>query len=166
MESVGIYFQLANIFVAVMFLISLGGCVVPVLPGPLLLGVTIVVYKLIFPEAMGWGGALFCLGVGVLSQVVDFITSWIGAKKFGATWRGGVGAVVGAILALFVPPQFITIFIFPFLGALVFEFLAGANFKTSAKAGVGAFLGGLVGMFFKFISCSVIFAVFLYSVIF
>ncbi len=162
MEASDIYFQLGTAFVILTFVIALFGCVLPIIPGVLLLSAMVFLHKLVFPDGISWACVAICVGIGLLSQVVDFALSWFGAKKFGATWRGGLGAIVGAVIALFVPPQFITILILPFFGALIFELLGGADFRVSMKAGFGAFLGGILAMFFKLFSCAAILGVFLF----
>ena len=54
----------------------------------------------------------------ILSLVLDFLASVVGAKKLGATWRGMLGAVVGATVGLFFSlPGLI---LGPLLGAFLF----------------------------------------------
>ena len=87
----------------------------------------------------------------MMLYVVDFLMSWVGAKKFGATWKGALGAFVGAIVGIFIPPPLLWIFIGPLVGAFAFEFLGGAGLKVSTKAGLGAFIGTVLASVFKFI---------------
>ena len=88
---------------------------------------------------------------GLLRLGVDYLASVIGARKLGATWRGMLGAVVGALIGiLFSLPGII---LGPFLGALLFEFLGGRDVREAALAGAGAMLGIFVGALGK-VACS------------
>lgn len=77
--------------------------------------------------------------------------SWLGAKKFGATWRGGLGAFIGVFVGIFLPPPIFWIFVAPLAGAFLGEWLGGANLRESGKAGLGAFVGALVASMIKFL---------------
>ncbi|MBE6414579.1 MAG: DUF456 domain-containing protein [Verrucomicrobiaceae bacterium] len=153
MEFNDIYLYTLNMAVVVVFIGALIGCVIPVIPGPTMLAVMVLIHKLCFSEILPWGVVVFCAIIACLTQVGDFLLSWLGAKKYGATWRGAVGAVIGSVVAIFIPPQFITIFVFPFIFALGFEYIACSDFNKSVKAGWGAFLGGIIAMVFKVICC-------------
>ena len=153
MDLSNIYLQLTNVIVILTFIMAIVGCVIPVIPGPLMISVVVLIHKLLFPEVLGWTSVSICLIVGVVSQIIDFLASWLGAKKYGATWRGCLGATIGAIIAIVVPPQMVTIFIFPFLFALGFEYFSGQNFDKSLKAGWGAFIGGVLSMVLKIACC-------------
>jgi hypothetical protein len=74
---------------------------------------------------------------------LDYFSSALGAKRFGATWRGAVGAVVGGLIGLFfsIPG----IILGPFIGATLFEMAGGQQFRPAAKAGFGAMAGLVVG---------------------
>jgi uncharacterized protein len=84
----------------------------------------------------------------VVSLVFDFLSGMFGAKKFGATWRGVTGAVLGGIVGLFFSLP--GIILGPFIGAMLFEMLGDQEFKKAAKAGVGATLGLILGVIGKF----------------
>ncbi len=163
MDSLYIYLQLANVLVVLIFVVTLVGCVVPIVPGPLMLALAVLIHKLLFPDVLLWKCVILCIVIGGVSQIMDFVLSWFGAKKYGATWRGAFGATLGAVIALFVPPQIITIFIFPFMFALFFEYCSGQNFEKSLKAGWGAFLGSIGAMVFKIVCCFAIVVVFLFD---
>ena len=126
------------------FFVAAVGAFLPVLPGPLLSFAAVLGFKLVFPESpLGWVNIAICGFLAFFAQVADFLLSWFGAKKFGATWRGGVGAFVGVVVGIFLPP--------PLIGAFVAEYLGGADARTSGKAGLGAFLGTLLASMLKFL---------------
>jgi hypothetical protein len=93
-----------------------------------------------------------------LSLLLDFVASVLGAKKFGATWRGMVGALIGGVIGLFF--NLPGIILGPFLGAMLFEMIGGKEFKVAAKAGAGAVIGLLLGVIGKFSICVMMIALF------
>src|SRR5882757_1301119 len=130
-------------------LAGLIGSILPVLPGTPLVLIAAIGHRLYFGEA-SISNLVFRLLLGntKVSLVFDFLASMLGAKKFGATWRGVTGAVIGGIIGLlFSLPGII---LGPFLGAMVFEMLGDKEFKKAAHAGVGATLGLLLGIVGKF----------------
>ena len=130
-------------------LLGLIGSILPGLPGTPLVFLAAVGHRLYFGQASVSNLVLGVLaGLMVVSLLLDFAATALGAKKFGATWRGAVGAVVGGLcgLLLFFPG----IILGPFIGALLFELLGGKEFKAAASAGAGATLGLLLGLIGKF----------------
>ncbi len=129
------------------------GSFLPVLPGPLIAGIALLGFKLIFPESpVSWALVIAGVAVAIVSQFIDIFATWIGAKKFGATWRGALGAFIGVFVGIFMPPPIIWIFLAPLIFAFGFEWLGGASVRRAANAGIGAFLGSLLASIFKFLS--------------
>ena len=147
-----IYIISATLVVYILFFVGALGSFLPILPGPLLAGVGLLAFKVLVPAAsISW----WLVGVGVafavIAQFLDLVTTWIGAKKFGATWRGALGAFVGVFVGIFLPPTLIWIFIAPLVFAFLFEWFGGATVRASAKAGVGAFVGAMAASVLKFL---------------
>jgi uncharacterized protein YqgC (DUF456 family) len=143
----------------IIMLIGLIGSIVPVLPGTPVVLIAAFCHRLYFGEASISNAFLVVLVLlTILSLVLDFIASTLGAKKFGATWKGMLGAVVGGIIGLFfsIPG----IILGPFLGAMILEMLGGKEFKVAAKAGAGAVIGLLLGVVGKFSICVMMIALF------
>ena len=143
----------------IVMLIGLIGSVVPVLPGTPVVLIAAVCHRLYFGEASISNFFLMVLVLlTLLSLVLDFVASTLGAKKFGATWRGMTGAVIGGIIGLFfnIPG----IILGPFLGAMILEMTGGKEFKIAAKAGAGAVVGLLLGVVGKFSICVMMIALF------
>ena len=129
-------------------LLGLIGSVLPGLPGTPLVFLAAVGHRLYFAQASVSNLVLGVLaGLTVVSLLLDFAATALGARKFGATWRGAVGAVVGGLCGLLL--VFPGIIIGPFIGALVLELLGGKEFRAAASAGVGATLGLLLGIISK-----------------
>jgi len=133
---------------ALLLLVGLIGTVVPFIPGTVLvfLGTFVYAWYTGF-TVLGWGMLGVLAGLTLLAQALDSLASVIGAKKFGASRWGIIGAFIGGILGLLfggLPG----ILIGPFVGALLCELLQGKGMKASFKIGVGTlvgFLGGAVG---------------------
>ena len=148
------------------FLISAIGAFIPVIPGPTFGFLVLLLFKLCVPEAqMSWWTVSFMALLAILAQLMDIVLSWVGAKKFGSTWRGALGAVLGAIVGVFIPPPIIWIFIAPLVLAAAFEYLGGADIRASSLAGIGAFLGTLAASIFKFFVVVIMAIVFTASVV-
>lgn len=146
------YIATGEILVYIACLLAAIGAFLPVLPGPLLSFAAILVFKLVFPESgVGWLNVWICGFLAAFAQLADIFMSWLGAKKFGATWRGGLGAFIGVFVGIFLPPPIFWIFVAPLAGAFLGEWLGGANIKESGKAGLGAFVGALVASMIKFL---------------
>lgn len=147
-----IYLWSITAFVYILLIVGAVGSFIPVVPGPLLAGVGIFCVKVFAPDfPVSWGLAVASLVVAVLAQLVDFVATWLGAKKFGATWRGVLGAFVGVIAGMFIPPPLFWIFVAPLVFALLFEWMGGASLKNATRAGVGAFIGSTLSSVLKFV---------------
>jgi hypothetical protein len=153
---------------AVALLIMMVGCagsVLPMIPGPPLVLLGAIAHRLYFgaDSANNWVLAGMVL-LMMLSLLLDYVASVIGAQKLGATWRGMVGAVVGALVGLFfsVPG----ILLGPFVGAMSFEMLGGRDFENSVRAGAGAVFGLLAGTLGKFVVCIAMVGMFTLNVVY
>jgi uncharacterized protein YqgC (DUF456 family) len=145
-------------------LVGLIGNVVPALPGTPLVLITAVAHRLFFGPASVNNPALIALVVLTLvSVVVDMLATALGAKKFGATWRGAAGAVIGGIIGLFFSLP--GIILGPFLGATLFEMMGDKEFKHAVKAGAGAVVGLVLGVIGKSAICVTMIALFATNVI-
>lgn len=153
------------------FALILLGCVcvfLPGAPGTLVAWAGPLVY-FVFTKADADGGALPFIGAGtlILSGVLaaltlafDFASSWWGAAKFGATWRGGLGALIGAFVGplVFSPiggvfGMLLGLLVGPIVGAVAGELLGGRALRESARAGWGTLLGAIAAMVVKLFYC-------------
>jgi uncharacterized protein YqgC (DUF456 family) len=117
------------ILTVLLMLAGLLGCIIPILPGPLLVLVGALVYAWHTDYAVvSWAVIGVLAGLALLSQLLDYLASMIGAKKFGAGKWGMIGAFVGGLLGLFVGGLF-GIIIGPFIGAFILEIAAGNDFS-------------------------------------
>jgi uncharacterized protein len=155
--------ELAGItIVAIVMLVGLIGTCVPGIPGAPLILAGAVGHKLYFGERSASYFALALLVVlTILSLVLDFLATLLGAKKLGATWKGMLGAMIGGVVGLFFSlPGLI---LGPLIGAFAFEFIGGRAWKESAQAGAGAMLGLALGALGKVVCCVIMVAIFVFS---
>ena len=130
-------------------LAGLIGSLLPVMPGVPLILIAAIGHRLYFGAASINNFVLIILvWLTLVSLVFDFLASLLGSRKFGATWLGMTGAVVGGIIGLFFSLP--GIILGPFLGAMIFEILGDKEFKQAVHAGLGATVGLLLGIAGKF----------------
>lgn len=140
-------------------LVGLIGSVVPVLPGTPVVLVAAILHRLYFGAASVSNLFLALLALlTALSLLLDLLASALGAKKFGATRWGMVGAILGGIVGLFFALP--GIILGPFVGAVLFEMWGGKEFKVAARAGAGTVIGLLLGVIGKFAICVMMIALF------
>jgi hypothetical protein len=99
----------------------------------------------------------------LLALLMDSLASMYGAKKLGASWRGLVGAVGGAVVGLFFSLP--GIILGPFMGATLLEMAGGRALAEAARAGLGAVIGILVGAVGKLACCVAMTTLFAVSVL-
>jgi uncharacterized protein YqgC (DUF456 family) len=129
---------------AAALLAGMAGVVLPALPGaPLLVaGALLVGWADGFTRVSGWTVAA-CALLGAAIWAVDLAAGVLGARAFGASRWSVVGSGVGLVAGLFLGLPGIVLG--PAVGALVFEYARNPDFARAAKAGVGAFVGFVLG---------------------
>lgn len=140
------------IFGFILMLIGILGSFLPVLPGPPVswLGLLLLYLTKAVPDDWWVLGITLVIALAVFA--LDYIIPAVGTKKFGGSRAGMIGTVVGLLVALFFPILgFFGIIIWPFVGALVGELTNKADNATALKAAFGSFIGFLTGTFLKFV---------------
>ena len=144
MPAETLYYVLSGVLI----LAGIAGTVLPALPGlPLVFaGMALAAWAGDFQEV--GVPMLVLLGLlTVLSLVVDFLATMLGAKRVGASRLALVGSVIGTLVGLFFGP--IGLFAGPFLGALVGELIHGRQIHAAAKVGLGTWVGIVIGTVLK-----------------
>ena len=128
------------------------GCILPVLPGHLILLIAAIAHRLMLGEASGlrwWSFAVLALLMAI-SQTFEMISGAAGSKWFGGTRWGAVGAIVGSLAGLFFLP--FGLLLGPLVGAFAGEIIfAKKETHHAAISGVGSVVGTLAGMGFKIV---------------
>jgi uncharacterized protein YqgC (DUF456 family) len=131
-------------------IVGLLGSVLPVLPGPPLSYVGIILLHLTRRFEFSWSFLIaWAVAVVVVSLLDYYVPIW-GTRKFGGGQRGAWGCAFGVVAGVFLFPPWGMIFL-PFVGAVIGELTDNNSFEVSLKAGFGAFLGFLAGTIFKVI---------------
>jgi len=135
----------------ILMLVGILGSFLPVLPGPPISWVGLLLLYSTSAITMNWTFLGITLAIALVVFGLDYVIPAIGTKKFGGTKAGVIGTTVGLLVALIFPVLGpFGIIIWPFVGALVGELLNKADKKTATKAAFGSFLGFLTGTFLKF----------------
>ena len=137
------------IFGLIVALVGLIGCIFPVIPGPSLSFLSLIILS----YAMDWEAfsVTFLIIMGILTIVVtalDYIVPAGGAKKYGASKYGVGGSIIGMLTGFFFFPP-LGLFVGAFAGALAGELLARKGGKEALRAGWGVFVGIMVGIGLK-----------------
>lgn len=149
----------------IFFVVGFIATILPVAPGNFIVLGGIVIHRLWVPaHSVSWNFILVMLVLSLIAMAGDYALTYWGAKRFGATWRGGLGAILGALVAIFIPPPLFWLIFGPLIGAVLFEMIGGQEWRKAGKAGFGSFLGGIAAMLFKvMVSAIMIVGFFVYS---
>jgi uncharacterized protein len=123
------------------------GCVLPVLPGHLILLIAAAAHRLMLGEDSGlrWWSFVVLVALMAISQTFEMLSGAAGSRWFGGTRWGAVGALLGTIIGLFFLP--FGLLLGPLIGAFTLEiFVARKQTKSAALSGVGSVVGTLAGM--------------------
>jgi uncharacterized protein YqgC (DUF456 family) len=136
---------------ALIFLIGLVTSLLPVVPGNFIVWVGVIAHKLWMGDAsVSWKIVLITGILTLIGQAGDLFLGIWGARKFGASWKGAVGALLGAGIGFFLPPPLFWLIVGPIIGAVVGEVYAGRTWKDGSRAGLGTLIGGAVAFGVKF----------------
>ncbi len=135
------------VFSIILIILGIIGCLVPVLPGPPLSFLGLILLH--FSKFADFSSTLLITmaAIAVLVSILDYIVPVWGTKKFGGSKYGIRGATVGLIIGLFLGPA--GIIIGPFIGAFVGELIFKDDIKYALRAGFGSLLGFLTGIGLK-----------------
>ena len=122
------------------------GSVVPVIPGPLLSYISLIILS----WAKNWEpfSAIVLIVLGCLTLILSVMDNFIpavSAKKYGASKFGIWGSIIGMVLGIFIIPPW-GIFFGSFAGAIVGEVVSGAKGRKAIQIGWGVFLGNMLGI--------------------
>ncbi len=134
-------------------LVGILGCILPLLPGPPLCFLALLIQQLRSDAPFNskflwiWGG------IAVIITALDYIIPLFGTKTFGGTKYGIWGCTIGLIAGFWMGP--FGIIIGPFVGAFIGEVIYSNNTNQALKAAWGSFLGFLFGTLLKLVTCLV-----------
>jgi uncharacterized protein len=155
------------LWLAVVALVGIGiaGAILPALPGVPLVFVGLWLGAWIDGYARVGTGTLIVLGVlTVLTLLIDFIASALGAKRVGASPQAVWGAVLGSMVGLFFGLPGIVLG--PFVGAVAGELSARSSLHQATQVGVATWMGLLFGTITKLVVSLVMIGIFVFALIF
>ena len=133
-------------------IIGIAGCFLPVIPGPPISYVgVILLYMSGRSEAITPRFLIIWLIITVVVTVLDYVIPAFFTKRFGGSAAGSKASLVGMVIGIiFFPP--IGMIVGAFLGALIAEILVDRkSFANSIKPAFGSFIGFLAGTGIKLI---------------
>lgn len=138
---------------AVCLLIGIIGSILPALPGPPLSYVGLLLLHFTDRVQFTTAQLVWWLILVLLTIVADYLLPVLGVKKWNGSKWGNIGCIIGTVAGLFLFPPW-GIIIGPFFGAVLGELLfAKKEAPEALKAGLGAFIGFILGTVFKLSVC-------------
>jgi len=130
---------------ALLMLLGLAGSVLPVLPGAplILLGALLLAWHTDF-ALITWTHLAILGALAACSQVLDYTATALGAKKYGASRWGMIGAFAGGLFGL-AGAGFLGLVLGSFGGAMLCEAIRGRPLRQAMQIGMGTLLGLLGG---------------------
>jgi uncharacterized protein YqgC (DUF456 family) len=135
---------------AILIFLGLVGSVLPVLPGPPLSFIGLLLFALVrdFSPPLTPTLIIVMLLVTIVVTAVDYVIPLMGAKKYGTSKWGIYGSIGGMILGAFLSP--FGILLGALIGAVLVEWMVSRKKDQALRAGWGIFIGSLLGMILKF----------------
>lgn len=161
-----IFEALSTGIVIFLLLLSLIGTLIPVIPGVLLMWLIVFIYALVdgFTTVSSTAFILITL-IALITGTSDIWLTLFGAKKGGASIRSMLIGTVGAIAGSFAFPIVGTII--GYIGGLLLgEYWQHGDWEMAKKAGIGGLTGWGIATVIQFIGGIIIFAIFLWQVLF
>ena len=138
---------------AIFLILGILGSILPALPGPPLSYAGLVLLHLTDRVQFTTIQLIVWLVLVLLTIAADYILPVLGVKHWNGSKWGNVGCIIGTIAGLFIFPP-LGIIIGPFAGAVLGEILfAKKDTPEALKAGLGAFIGFILGTVFKLSVC-------------
>ncbi len=132
-------------------LVGLAGCIIPMLPGPPVAYIGIVLLHLTSQAEFSTSQLVIWLLLVVIVQVLDYFVPTWGTRYIGGSRSGSRGCLIGTLIGLWFMPW--GILLGPFLGAFIGELLAGHSTGLALRSGFGSLLGFLFGTVLKCMVC-------------
>ncbi len=143
------FYYIGLIISTLFILLGLAGSVLPVLPGPALSFIGLLLFALVrdFSPPLTPTLMILLLVGTIVVTVVDYFIPLIGAKRYGTSKWGIYGSIGGMIIGAFLSP--LGMLLGAFIGAVLVEWMVSGKEKQALRAGWGIFVGSLLGTILK-----------------
>lgn len=135
----------------ILILTGIAGCILPLLPGPPLCFLALLIQQLNAEPPFTTNFLLIWGSVTLVVTVLDYVIPLYGTKKFGGSKFGVWGCTIGLVVGLWLGP--FGIIVGPFVGAFIGEIIANNDSSTALKSAFGSFMGFLLGTLLKLVVC-------------
>lgn len=155
--------NLALLITILLFAIGFVSSFLPIFPGNLIVWLGVLVHKIMMGDAsVSWTFFWLATILTITAQGLDLLFSYWGARRFGSSWQGALGGIVGGILGVifFNLPGLI---LGPVAGVVIVEMARGGNLRKAGRAGFGTIVGGFVAFLVKLVFTCIIIAGFFVS---
>tara|TARA_B100001029_G_C14942331_1_gene383914 strand:+ start:372 stop:893 length:522 start_codon:yes stop_codon:yes gene_type:complete len=153
--------------VLIILLLGIIGCFLPVVPGPPISYVSLLVFHFFTSYDISVTNLLISALLVIVVTVFDLWVQVYGVKKFGGTKKAINGSIIGLLLAILIPvfSMFIPVLSFllpivpfliifgPFLGAFIGAQMDEEDINKSLNIALGALAGFILGTLLKFLVC-------------
>jgi uncharacterized protein YqgC (DUF456 family) len=146
-------------------LIGIAGSFLPILPGPFMGWIGLLLLYLTSAIPMSYPFLIITFLISVIIWILDYIIPSLGTKRFGGSRWGAIGTTIGLVVGILLPIPLGFLF-GAFLGALIGELLYNhKDIKRAFKAAFGSFVGFLASTTLKFMVSLVFMGLYIYTVI-
>ena len=132
--------------VGVFLLLGIIGSILPIIPGPPISFLAILILHFFSPYKFNESDLGFLLFVVLIISFLDYWLQLYGVKRFGGGKLSSNGTIIGLLIGIFILPP-LGVIIGPFIGAFI-----GAKLEKKEnpiKVAIGSILGFLGGVFLK-----------------
>ena len=137
--------------------IGIAGAVVPGLPGPPISWAGLLIASL---SSLMTASATMLIVTAIIATIItvlDYVVPSLTTKLRGGSKYGIWGCNIGLILSIFGlpfgPQGLLGVIFWPFVGALIGEYIKQRELEPAFRAATGAFLGFLTGTLLKLVYC-------------
>lgn len=145
----------------ILIVIGLIGCIVPIIPGPPISYVGVILQQLKSNPPFSERFLIIMALITIAVTVLDYVVPVWGTKRLGGSKAGMWGSTIGVFVGLFCFPP-LGIIIGPFVGAVIGELIVGKEVNVALKSGLGSFLGFLTGTLMK-LAVSIVLAFYFFA---
>lgn len=135
---------------AILIIAGLLGSFLPVLPGPPISYVGMLLLQLTSTPPFSIKFLIIWALVVIAIMILDNVVPAWGARKYGGTPYGVWGSIVGLVAGFFFPP--LGIIVGPIAGAFLGEMIGGKTSDQAMRSAWGSFVGFLAGTIVKVVA--------------